>query len=466
MDQREKVKIAVYLRDADKNQWQQDILTSLMTYPELDIVFPKQKKEVACDLALFLIANKPQLKEEPRLGIWYFDFQDEKSSRAIFNGRYQTRYVHLICRIQGKEIVLVKAKVKQQLFCFSSNMRHLRNHTYKWPKWAIGHYIVERTSSYNNCPHYFPHKPQIRYHGVVVKFLEFLSYLKTLILSECTQETWAVAVARIPKREEFLSNLIKGKLPKVQWLNQKGEFLADPFLIQEGNSHKVLAETIDKGEEVGRLTSICLKSNERESLLNLPTHLSYPFVWKKKEKIFCVPESSESGKLIAYPIGKSLGSGEVLIDKPIVDPTIYFYNNRWWLFATRADDFPLENLYIWYQNEKGDWVEHDLNPVKRDITSARPAGNIFEFEGKLIRPAQNSEKSYGGSLKLMQINILTPHEFQEEMLTHIKPLKETKYKDGIHTLNFNEKFMVIDGKKLSFSLKLTWQWLRGRLLRF
>ena len=94
------------------------------------------------------------------------------------------------------------------------------------------------------------------------------------------------------------------------------------------------------------------------------------------------------------------------------DPTIFFYNGLWWMFFTKV---PLANeeLHIWFSQNpiNSAWQMHPHNPVKISVVDARPAGLPFVLEGKLIRPAQNSEHGYGSKTILMEIVKLTPETF-------------------------------------------------------
>ena len=65
--------------------------------------------------------------------------------------------------------------------------------------------------------------------------------------------------------------------------------------------------------------------------------------------------------------------------------------------------------FFLFHSEKlhsSEWIAHPKNPVVSDVTKSRPAGNIFNYNGKLIRPSQNSAKRYGYGIVYNEILIL------------------------------------------------------------
>ncbi|MEH7495888.1 glucosamine inositolphosphorylceramide transferase family protein, partial [Neobacillus niacini] len=106
----------------------------------------------------------------------------------------------------------------------------------------------------------------------------------------------------------------------------------------------------------------------------------------------------------------------------------------------------LDELHIFYSdNLFGEWKPHQMNPVVSNASSARPAGNIFLKDGKLIRPSQDCSYSYGYSVKFNEIVELTEVIYSERFLYEIKP-DWSKNNKGTHTYNFNEDYEVIDGR--------------------
>lgn len=188
-------------------------------------------------------------------------------------------------------------------------------------------------------------------------------------------------------------------------------------------------------------------------------HLSYPFLIKHQGEVYMIPEMAESNEIALYKaesFPNNWKKERVLVKNFAgVDSTIFFHENKYWLFCTKGRDalqcVHNSELHIFYSDDllKGKWKRHKKNPVKTDLGSARPAGNIFEEKGKLYRPAQNCEGTYGKEIVLNEIVKLTPSEFKEREARSIKPNKNWRYNKGLHTLSFSENYIVIDAKRFA-----------------
>jgi hypothetical protein len=103
-----------------------------------------------------------------------------------------------------------------------------------------------------------------------------------------------------------------------------------------------------------------------------------------------------------------------------------------------------------------------MNPIVVDVTSARPAGQPFTVEGVLYRPGQNCSTSYGCGLTISRIDVLSPSEYRETLVRRIEPSASSRYRDGIHTVNFNGTFGVVDGKVARYDWRKL-AWMAGRV---
>jgi hypothetical protein len=141
-----------------------------------------------------------------------------------------------------------------------------------------------------------------------------------------------------------------------------------------------------------------------------------------------------------------------LVDNfPATDPTVFQWNGLWWLFCGKDDPHYSTKLYAWYSNSiTGPWLEHYSNPIKVDVSSARPAGKPFVKNNILYRPSQDCSKTYGGAIVINKIIKLTPTEFEETPTMKIKPLEKSKSQKGFHTLSYNKKHVLIDKKRNIF----------------
>ena len=90
----------------------------------------------------------------------------------------------------------------------------------------------------------------------------------------------------------------------------------------------------------------------------------------------------------------------------------------------------------------GPWSAHAANPVVSDPRQARPGGQLFEWNGRLCRPAQDCSDRYGRALTIFEIEELTTSQFRERAITRLEP--ETFDANRLHTLNSDRWLRVID----------------------
>ncbi|MGQ1890974.1 glucosamine inositolphosphorylceramide transferase family protein [Thermophagus sp. OGC60D27] len=208
----------------------------------------------------------------------------------------------------------------------------------------------------------------------------------------------------------------------------KGVEWADPMLVDAGdNLYLFIEEEVnEKGHiSVTTLDRNTLKPLENPSVvLNLSTHLSYPFVFSEKGQWYMIPENSEGNNLTIYRALHFPDVWEpfrtVFENEKWVDTTPFYHNNKWWIFSVKkpkAYASSYQDLYLFYTDDiiQGKWVAHPQNPVVSDIRHARPAGPLFNFNGKLYRPTQNCLHKYGGGMKLCRVDILSEYEYSESV---------------------------------------------------
>src|SRR5436190_23753653 len=128
------------------------------------------------------------------------------------------------------------------------------------------------------------------------------------------------------------------------------------------------------------------------------------------------------------------------------DATLHFHDGIWWLFVNIGDRGRSKNdeLYLFYsETPLGPWRPHRNNPVKSDVRSARPAGRLFEHQGKLYRPAQDLSCDPRYTVPINRVETLSPERYQETVVSCLKA-GWRKNQIGIHTLNHYAGITVID----------------------
>ena len=260
----------------------------------------------------------------------------------------------------------------------------------------------------------------------------------------------------------------------VRWLPAPStvSFRADPFgyMDPEGNLN-VLYEKYDRATGIGAIHRIRPKRDNvlkrSRTMLSLSTHLSYPYVVEHEGTVYVIPENAAGGGVDLYRVDASNEALELvtrMLDVPLFDPTVFQHEGRWWLMGTLA---PLTNVHLVAYHApslQGPYSPHALNPIKADLRSARPAGTPFLHEGKLYRPSQDSEESYGHRVVINHVQELTPTAFREEAVKTIGPINGSYWNKGLHTISAVGDITLVDGKRYVHSPEQE-QRIRKRKLR-
>jgi hypothetical protein len=237
-------------------------------------------------------------------------------------------------------------------------------------------------------------------------------------------------------------------------INNKYHFFADPFIFKlESGEYCILYEELDYNKQYGIISQFMLDNTnnaiEKKVMLDTKSHLSYPFIFLDDGNMYIFPESSASGKFSCYQYNKNTQSitfKKDILNLPLLDSTILKHQNRYWIFSTMRGEDSNKKLYIFYaENLFGPYIPHPQNPVKDNINGSRPAGNFIIVDGNLYRPSQGSGKYYGSSIIINKVIELSENKFEEEYYFSINPSKEEYYNFGIHTINYSDNKIVVDG---------------------
>jgi hypothetical protein len=187
-------------------------------------------------------------------------------------------------------------------------------------------------------------------------------------------------------------------------------------------------------------------------ILEKPYHLSYPFIFSWQDDYYMIPESSTDKTIQLYKCTDFPLQWEfqynIMEDIVAADATIYYYDDKWWLFVNVREADGMANwdeLFLFYADSpiSRNWQPHASNPVVSDVRSSRPAGNLFEKDGKLIRPSQNCSKRYGYGLKFNRIVTLNEQEYEETEVASIEPEWERRML-GVHSFNYLNNLNMSD----------------------
>ena len=246
------------------------------------------------------------------------------------------------------------------------------------------------------------------------------------------------------------------KKNRIHWISNGKydgkKWFADPFILDyDEKKIRLLVEEFDYKLHRGRIAKLIVNRekwvvDECKIILDLPTHLSFPMIWREKGNVFVCPENYKSGGWNLYRYhdeGEPLEFVAQLSKEKLTDATLYHDGLYYWLFSTYEPHPNGNELTIWKSTTiTGSYNE--TQRVKFDENIGRNAGVIFLCQGKLIRPAQESNLSYGHSIVFQEVVMDNDKFFFKEKYRFHSPHK--KYNVGTHTFNTLGNLAVIDVK--------------------
>ena len=224
---------------------------------------------------------------------------------------------------------------------------------------------------------------------------------------------------------------------------------ADPFVLRHGTDTLVFLEELLHRTGRGRLAVGRLEGDgELRSvapILPCDHHTSYPYVFRHEGKLFLIPESGATRRVVLFaavelpdrwePVAALLDGVEA------VDATVHAHDGMLWMWLTVGDE---TFLYFSDRLEAG-WTPHPCNPVVADVRAARSAGRPFVHRGRLIRPAQNGAERYGGRVVFNEVAVLTPDAYRERPCGSLGPDWAGGANLAAHTYTFDAEWEATDG---------------------
>ena len=261
----------------------------------------------------------------------------------------------------------------------------------------------------------------------------------------------------------------------VRWLPTEGvkDFAADPFFLRRDDKVTLLVEQLDPANKCGSIAAYLIEGRRIVPLgtvIEEPFHSSYPCLVQSQGQIYCVPEQAEAKSIMLYraidfPL-RWERLGPLLPGIEAVDSTLFQHGGYWWLAYTDASIDRNGRLMLWYASElTGPWQPHALNPVKIDPRCSRGAGPPFVYRGALVRPSQDCSVTYGAKIIFNHVITLTPNQFHEAMIGELRPDPAGPYRRGLHTISYDGRVAVVDGKRSLFDLAALPPKLRNYLRR-
>ncbi len=265
------------------------------------------------------------------------------------------------------------------------------------------------------------------------------------LYNKLTDRRWTVGFLR-----NSIEEVINGTQLKVDWMRHsyKDRWFADPFILDvDENYIYVLAEEYYMPIKRAYIAKLTIDRSSKELIftkpvLELNTHLSYPAIIRQGDDVYVYPESGQSGKLILYKYDKAsdtLCEYKELLHEDVGDATITNMFGENLLFCTKPPLYNDELLHI-YRMIDGGYV--DSGQVEFRDKVARMAGDFFTLNGKIYRPAQDCNKSYGNGLVIQEVKCHEGKWIFKDIHRYYSP--NPNYPLGIHTLNQYKGIIVVD----------------------
>ena len=274
-------------------------------------------------------------------------------------------------------------------------------------------------------------------------------YVGGKVRSALTGDQWALAYRFKTGPGDLNNSLYRFK----NLTPPKDLFWADPCAVKAGDRYYVFLEEYSYPKAKGHISVVELDPKkgmlgDPKIVLERDYHLSYPFVFEWNGSYYMVPESAanktvELYRCTSFPFEWTLEK-VLMTDVRAKDATLVEVDGLWWMFVSIAENCIPDELSLFYaESPLGPWTPHPRNPVKSDVRGSRPAGGLFEWQGEIYRPAQNSSGRYGYAMSINRITKLDRESFQEEEVSTILP-NWNKNLLGTHTISIAGDLTVVD----------------------
>lgn len=239
------------------------------------------------------------------------------------------------------------------------------------------------------------------------------------------------------------------------WLQSPASvFWADPCLLSHRGQTWIFFEQSTHEGQHGQI--LCARVMPDGSLdqprvaLSRPYHLSYPQVFEADGALWMVPETRRAQRVELYRCVNFPDVWELecpLLDVRAIDPTLFQWNSRWWMFLSSAavsKQSPITWLFSAPQLT-GPWQVHPASPVCTDARWSRGAGAVLLDGHRLLRPSQDCLRMYGYSVTFNEIITLDDERYEERHHRAIEPITAAGML-GFHSYSRAGEWEAIDGQ--------------------
>lgn len=266
--------------------------------------------------------------------------------------------------------------------------------------------------------------------------------LRKIIREYLFEQHWTIGfiqepLANILSGESYIINYVQG-MPKDRWF-------ADPFILDYNDETiQILVEEFCYKIRRGRIAKLnidrcSLKLLDYKIILDLSSHLSFPFIQRKGDRIFISPENSESGEWTMYEYNHKtdeLTKVKSVINQPLTDAIITDSFGKEQIFSTQTPNQNGNKLTVYSIEGKKE------KEILFSSNVARNAGDWFKLDETVYRPAQDCNGAYGTAVILQEVTTKgDDYHFKD-----VRRIESTNpmFTTGCHTFNSYKGLTVID----------------------
>lgn len=275
--------------------------------------------------------------------------------------------------------------------------------------------------------------------------------IKSKIIKKLTVSHWNIGFV-----EEKIDDVLKASRLNIHWLKHgyRDRWFADPQLLAVNEKEiVVLVEEFCYNLNRGRVAKLTVDRSDyslkcMKVLLDLPTHLSFPFIYRKGSEVYIMPENckSDSTKMYRYNIDSDeLVKCSDVSFLPLTDAIIIKVGDgEEFLISTQEPNQNKNHLQIYaFDSDKLCINNHVIQDIAFSSNIARNAGEMFSVNGVNYRPSQDCNKCYGNGVVLQRITYNEGKFAFEDVNAFYSDYPEMDM--GYHTFNIKNGLIVVDG---------------------
>jgi len=251
----------------------------------------------------------------------------------------------------------------------------------------------------------------------------------------------------------------------------RARYVADPFMIRKASRWYMFFEVLDEKSGLGKIayadSDDALSWTYKGLVLEEPFHLSYPYVFECDAEVYMVPEAAGTMavglyRAVQFPI-RWARVAELLVGKPYCDSSLLHVRDAWWLFTSAVPERNDTLLLFRADRLEGPWIEHPKSPiVNHNPHLARPAGRVFECDGRLFRYAQDDAPWYGRQVWGLELTQLSELEYSEKPVSEDPILRRSRFgwnSLGMHhvdphRIDRNRWIACVDGHRNAWTISV------------